>query len=113
MLLSVIFMDLARFGIKLSFQLNPDLSPMQNAFAKFFFMTIISGIIGMVACRCSHVLCSIPRHMLPQFFLRCFVFTFVSLFQAFGIKLLTYSTSVILSFIAPLLVPFTAFLILR
>lgn len=58
------------------------------------------------------MLCSIPRFLLCRFIIRCFVFVTVNVLQCYGIKLLTYSTSVILSFMAPLLTPFTALIIL-
>lgn len=113
MLLSVLFSDFHRFTVKIAYQSDPALSPVQQACGKFFAIFLLTAFSGLTSLKCGRVLCSIPRHMVCRFITRCFLFTSVSIFQAFGIKMLTYSTSVILSFIAPLIVPFTAFLILR
>lgn len=113
MLLCVVFIDFTRFVTKLSFRENEKLSAMQQAFGKFTAMNILVFLIAITVCKLRATLCSIPRFLLCKFLTRCFIFTAVSVLQAFGIKMLTYSTSVVLSFTAPLLTPFTAFLILR
>ena len=75
-------------------------------------MLLLLVFILISTMQCKDVLCSIPHHIRFKFLTRCFIFTAVIVLQAFGIKMLTYSTSVIISFIAPLLVPFSGFLIL-
>ncbi len=112
MLLSVLFIDLARFTLKYAYEHDPALTPVQQVLGKFTAMLLLTAFVGLTALKCQKAL-SIPKFMACRFITRCFLFTAVSVFQAFGIKMLSYSTAVILSFIAPLLVPFTAFLILR
>lgn len=113
MMLSVLFIDLARFLVKLAYQTSANLSPNQQSFGKFAGMLLLMAFIIISNLQCREVLCAIPRHIRCKFLTRCFLFTAVSVLQSYGIKMLTYSTSVIISFIAPLLVPFTGFLILR
>ena len=108
MLLSVLFIDLTRFTVKIAYDSDSALSPVQQTCGKFTASLLLTAFAALTSLKCQKVLCSIPRHMLCRFITRCFLFTSVSLFQAFGIKMLTYSTSVILSFIAPLVAPFTA-----
>lgn len=113
MLLCVFFLDLARFFVKLAYQTNAHLSATEQAFGKFFAMLVLASFIALTSQQCHKTLCSMPRFLVKRFLIRCLLFTAVSMLQSFGILMLTYSTAVIISFTAPLLVPFSGFLILR
>ena len=113
MLLSVVCGDLARFMLKYAYASYPELTPIQQICGKFTMTLLLTAFAGLTSFKCRRVLCSIPRHMVCCFITRCFIYTAVNIFQGFGVKMLTYSTAVILSFIAPLGAPFTAFLLLR
>ena len=112
MLLSVVFIDLTRFTIKYAYQSNPLLTSMQQCFAKFVALLLLVSFVGVSSLQCAS-LCYVPRSLRVRLAIRSLIFTSVSVFQAYGIKMLTYSTSVIISFTAPLLAPFTAYLLLK
>ena len=50
MLLSVIFIDLARFLVKYAFEHQPSLTSMQNSFVKFVGMLLIAFVIAISTC---------------------------------------------------------------
>lgn len=78
MMLSVFFLDLARFLVKLAYQTSPDLTANQQSVGKFAAMLALLVFIMITTMQCNDVLCSIPRHIRCKFFTRCFLFTMVS-----------------------------------
>lgn len=113
MLVGVFFLDVARFFVKLSYQKEPTLTPIQNALGKFGGMLVVSFLIALFSGNLRSALCDVPKFLRLRFFVRCLIFTAVSTLQGFALKQLNYATAVILSFTAPLLSPFMALCLLK